>query len=312
MEELNSKISKYQKSNLNDILKKDYIKSLKDEKFAALTRKLKLSDEVGMKYTSKIEHTVSNLRNCEKCKSLNMCKNEVVGCVYYPTKKDEILEFNYVQCKYKNKSDIENSKNKSIVFGLSEDLKNASMSEIDINDKKRVELIKWLKKFYDEYPESKKGLYLHGSFGSGKTYLVAALLNEIAKKDYKVVMMYYPEMLSILKSTFDKSKEYNEYGMDTFTDTLDTIKTCDLLLIDDIGAETVTNWSRDEILGTILQYRMEHNLSTFLTSNLNIEELETHLSLVKNNMDKVKARRIIERIKQLTNDLELISVNRRN
>ena len=117
--------------------------------------------------------------------------------------------------------------------------------------------------------------------------------------------MYYPEMLSRLKSTFDSTVEsYNEV--------LDKIKICDILQIDDIGAETVTNWSRDEILGTILQYRMEHELSTFLTSNLTIEELETHLSLVKNNMDKVKARRIIERIKQLTTDMELISVNRRN
>lgn len=308
MEELNNKISKYQKSNLNDILKKDYVKSLKDEKFASLTRKFKLTDEVGMKYTSKLEHVVENLKNCEKCKSLNMCKNEVIGCVYYPTKNNDTLDFNYVQCKYKNKSDIENKKNKSIIYGLSNDLKNASMSDIDINDKKRVELIKWLKKFYDEYPKNKKGLYLHGSFGSGKTYLVAALLNELAKKDYKVVMMYYPEMLSILKSTFDK----NEYEVDTFNETLESIKTCDLLLIDDIGAETVTNWSRDEILGTILQYRMEHNLATFLTSNLSIDELEVHLSLVKNNMDKVKARRIIERIKQLTNDIELVSVNRRN
>lgn len=309
MENLKKSISKYKKNNLNDTLKRDYIKSLKDEKFASLAKKFKLSDEVGMKYTSKLEHTINNLRNCEKCKSLNMCKNEVEGCVYYPNKNGECLDFNYVQCKYKNKSDQENN-NKSIVYGLSNDLKNASMSLVDINDKNRVELIKWLKSFYDNYPESKKGLYLHGSFGSGKTYLIAALLNELAKKNYKVIMMYYPEMLSILKSTFDKSN--NEYEYDNFSETLDTIKKCDLLLIDDIGAETVTNWSRDEILGTILQYRMEHNLSTFLTSNLNIEELEIHLSLVKNNMDKVKARRIIERIKQLTTTQELISVNRRN
>lgn len=306
MEELN--INKYKRNDLKDTLKRDYVSSLKDEKFASLTKKLKLTDEVGMKYTSKLEHTVENLKNCEKCKSLNMCKNEVVGCVYYPTKSEEKLEFNYVQCKYKNKSDIENKKNKSIVYGLSNELKNASMADIDINDKKRVELIKWLKKFYDDYPTTKKGLFLHGSFGSGKTYLVAALLNELAKKDYKVVIMYYPEMLSILKSTFDKF----ETDSNTFSETFETIKTSDLLLIDDIGAETVTSWSRDEILGTILQYRMEHNLATFLTSNLNIDELEIHLSLIKNNMDKVKARRIIERIKQITVDLELISVNRRN
>ena len=306
MENLKNSISKYEKNNLDDLLKKDYVKSLKDEKFKSLVNKLKLSDEVGMKYTSKLEHTIENLRNCEKCKNLNMCKNEVEGCVYYPTKNNEKLEFNYVQCKYKNKSDEEN-KNKSIVYGLSNDLKNASMSDIDINDKKRIELIKWLKNFYDNYPENKKGLYLHGSFGSGKTYLISALLNELSKKGYKVVMMYYPEMLNILKSTFGLENE-----SESFKDTLENIKTCDLLLIDDIGAETVTNWSRDEILGTVLQYRMEYSLSTFLTSNLNLEELETHLSLVKNNMDKVKARRIIERIKQMTNDIELISVNRRN
>ena len=72
------------------------------------------------------------------------------------------------------------------------------------------------------------------------------------------------------------------------------------------------DWARDEILGSILQYRMDFNLPTFFTSNLTIDELETHLSIVKNNIDKVKARRIIERIKQLTTDIELISKNRRN
>ena len=67
MEELNTKIKKYQKDNLNDALKRDYISSLKDEKFASLVKKLRLKDEVGMKYTSKLEHTIDNLKNCEKC-----------------------------------------------------------------------------------------------------------------------------------------------------------------------------------------------------------------------------------------------------
>ena len=83
-------------------------------------------------------------------------------------------------------------------------------------------------------------------------------------------------------------------------------------MLDDIGAENVTNWGRDEILGTILQYRMDNHLTTFFTSNLDINELEKHLSITKDNMDMVKARRIIERIKQLTIDMELISKNRRD
>ena len=84
-----------------------------------------------------------------------------------------------------------------------------------------------------------------------------------------------------------------------------------MLLLDDIGAENCSNWSRDEILGPILQYRMENNLPTFFTSNLTLDELETALSTTTSGVDKLKARRIIERIKQLTVTLELVSKNRR-
>ena len=306
MEKLKNKTNKFYKNTLENDLKKDYVIALKTPKFKALVNKFKLTDEIGMKYTSKLERVVNDLKNCENCKNLLECKNEVNGCVYYPSKKEDGLDFNYVTCKYKNEYLEKEKLNKSKFFGLSSDLKNASMSDIDdIDFKKRSKVIKLLKEFYDNYPKIKKGLYLHGSFGSGKTFLVSCLLNELAKKDYKTVLIYYPELLNRLKSTFDNSDE-------SYKELLNEVKRCDLLLIDDIGAETVTNWSRDEILGTILQYRMENSLATFITSNLTLDELETHLSIIKNNTDKVKARRIIERIKQLTNDIELISVNRRD
>ena len=92
---------------------------------------------------------------------------------------------------------------------------------------------------------------------------------------------------------------------------INKIKNTPLLFIDDIGAENVTAWSRDEILCTILQYRMDNKLCTFFTSNLNIEDLEKHLSITKEGNEIVKARRITERIKQLTIDMELISKNLR-
>ena len=48
-----------------------------------------------------------------------------------------------------------------------------------------------------------KGLYLHGSFGSGKTFLLAALLNELKEKqnvEYEII--YFPELLRSLKDDF--------------------------------------------------------------------------------------------------------------
>ena len=138
-------------------------------------------------------------------------------------------------------------------------------------------------------------------FGSGKSFLVSALLNELhEKKKASVCMIYFPEALRTLKDDWDNFGSKIEY-----------FKSVDILLIDDIGAEKVTEWGRDEVLGTILQARMDSKLATFFTSNLNIKELESHLALSNKSDDLVKARRIIERIKQLTNDIELISVNRR-
>ena len=304
MKNINDATNKYYKENLEKELLNDYVIALKNEKFKKLVKRLKLDDETGKKYTSKLERAVSELNNCENCKGLVMCKNKVVGCVYYPEKDNDNLTFNYVACKYKKEQIREQEKKKSHLYGSNDKLSDASLGKIFTDDKKRVELIKWVTNFYHNFPNDLKGLYLHGSFGSGKTYIISALLNELARKNYKTVIIYYPELLNILKSTFDSKDEYNEV--------FNEIKTSDVLLIDDIGAETVTNWSRDEVLGTILQYRMEQNLTTFFTSNLTIDELETHLSIVKNNIDKVKARRIIERIKQLTTDIELISKNRRN
>ena len=292
-----------QSNDLKRELLKEYVKSLKDEDFKKLVTRLKINEDVAMKYTAKFEMSVEELKHCSKCKGLGNCKNKVNGCVYYPRVNDNnTVSFDYVACKYK-KEQIENDKHKPLIFEEPDAIKNASFDDIDKTDKNRNHVIKWVLKFYKDYEKNKniKGCYLHGSFGSGKSFILAALVNQLAKNGAKCVIMYYPDMLGRLKESFS----------DDFDVKMHTLKTCDVLMIDDIGAESVTQWSRDEILGTILQYRMDSKLPTFFTSNLNIDELETHLSQTKTGIDIVKAKRIIERVKFLTEDLELISENRR-
>ena len=181
----------------------------------------------------------------------------------------------------------------------------ASMKEIDTKDKNRFEVIKWINDYLKDVKKGiyHKGLYLSGNFGCGKTYLISAMLNEIAKMGKRVAIIYYPEFLRSLKESFYDNEEYKKK--------FNMIKKTEYILLDDIGADSVTEWSRDEVLGTILQYRMEEKLPTFFTSNLTIEELEHHLSLTNKDVDQVKARRIIERVKQLTENLIMISENKR-
>lgn len=277
-----------------------------DMTFRRIANELDLPTETLMKYTTKIEKASSELKNCKNCKNILECKNEVNGYVYYPQKNDSDIEFCYIPCKYKKELDKNNQYRDNIYyFNISENLKNASMKTIDTKDKNRFEAIKWIDNFINQYTKGIKckGIYLNGNFGCGKTYLLSAMLNELAKRGHKVAIVYYPEFLRALKESFNTTDE--------FKNKFNYIKKVELLLLDDIGAETVTEWSRDEILGTILQYRMEENLPTLFTSNLTMKELETHLSTTNKEIDSVKARRIMERIKHLTVDLTLISENKR-
>ncbi len=286
-------------------LKSDYAVAVKDDNFKKLINTLKIKEEIAIKYTSKLERCVSELGKCAKCKSLLACQNRVTGMVYYPkVMSDGSLEFNYVACKYKKKDLEEKAEINSSFFEMPYDIKKAKMSNIEV-ETKRAKIIKWLKKFYDSYQkgEKLKGLYLYGNFGSGKTYLISALLNELSKLNYSVVIIYYPELIRSIKESFSSGED--------FYDRMAEIKKCDLLLLDDIGAESVTSWNRDEILGTILQYRMDNKLATFFTSNLSLEDLESHLVIKDNAEEKIKARRIMERIKQLSEYMELFGENRR-
>lgn len=303
MENINESFTKYTRSNLDAMLKKDYATAVKNPEFKKLVNTLKIKENVAYKYTSKLERTVCELNNCSNCKSLHTCQNKVEGMVYYPTIKDEKLEFNYVACKYKKKDIKQKEEIKSKFFEMPYHIKMAKMSNIEINST-RAKIIKWINKFYDDFKSGKqtKGLYLSGSFGSGKTYILSALLNELSKLNYSCIIVYYPELLRSIKESFN-SDDYNER--------INEIKKCDLLLLDDIGAETTTPWNRDEILGTILQYRMDNKKATFFTSNLNIKELENHFITSNKDEEVIKARRIIERVKYLTDELELIGENKR-
>lgn len=279
-------------------LEENYRAAAKSLKFRRLVKTLDISDEMAMKYTSRLEETVKELDNCANCKGLVYCANRLAGHVQYPQKRNNQVIFSYAPCKYE-KELKEKEKNRRT---REKDIFNASMKDIDISDKKRIKVIKWLKDFYDKYDINGefKGLYLHGNFGCGKTYLISALFNELSKKRISTEIIYFPELLRDIKSDFD-----------TYADRIEYLEDVDLLLIDDIGAEKVTEWSRDEILGTILQKRMNNYKTTFFTSNLNMEELERHLRVNSYSDDEIKARRIIERIKQLTEDMELISENKR-
>lgn len=303
MKNVVEKMSDYGFNGKDEVLK-NFNVAKENECFNELVSKLKLPDEKLMKYTTTLEECSINYEICSKCKGLIHCPFKLNGYSYLPRVIDSRLEFDYQPCKYKIKELKKNSYQDNVyLFDLPKEIKEASIDDIYSNDSNRYNAILWINKFLGDYRKNKvsKGLYLYGNFGCGKTYMISALFNELARDGVKSVIIFWPEFLRDLKSSFDSG-----YG-----EKFELVKKAPLLLIDDIGAEATTLWGRDEIFCPLVQYRMQEHLPTFFTSNLDLKSLEEHFSVTKGNVDHIKARRIIERINQLTDQVEMVSKNLR-
>ena len=179
----------------------------------------------------------------------------------------------------------------------------ASLAKVELDDKGRFEAFEELANFVANYPEYQKGIYLYGDFGVGKSYMMAALAHDLSeKRQASTTLLHFPSFAIDVK---------NAISSGLVKETVDQVKKAEILILDDIGAEQMSAWVRDEILQVILQHRMQENLPTFFTSNFNFEELERHFAASRNGDETWQAKRVMERVKFLAKEIHLEGVNRR-
>lgn len=176
-------------------------------------------------------------------------------------------------------------------------------------DKKQAKIIKQIAFNYIKYfNKAKRGLYLHSKTpGSGKTMLSLIIGNEVMRIHEKTVKYTtVTDLMETLKSNFNNKTASNK-------DILDSFSEIDLLILDDIGQESIrvkkdsVSWA-EEMLFNILDKRQDFNKPTIFTSNLPINDLPYNQRL------KSRVTRMIElplvfpeediRVKDNNNDTE--------
>ncbi|MBR2671211.1 MAG: ATP-binding protein [Oscillospiraceae bacterium] len=111
--------------------------------------------------------------------------------------------------------------------------------------------------YAEDFP-SRDNLMMTGSAGLGKTHLALSIANRVIERGYEV---FYCSAASIFNTLEDE-----KYGRKTGT-TLSNLKNCDLLVLDDLGAEHLTS-SIVSSLYDLINSRINAEKPTIITTNI--------------------------------------------
>ncbi len=113
-------------------------------------------------------------------------------------------------------------------------------------------------------PDTSKNLLFMGSAGLGKTHLTLAIVSGVIEKGY---LPFY----SSAENLFSKieTEKFSGEGRGTY----DLILNCDLLVIDDLGTEMATQFTKSALYNLVNTRILSHK-PTIINTNLSLKEIE--------------------------------------
>jgi DNA replication protein DnaC len=126
-------------------------------------------------------------------------------------------------------------------------------------------------KIAHSYAEKPKGwLVFMGGYGSGKTHLAAAIANYRARLGDPPLFVMVPDLLDHLRATFSPNSNV------AFDRRFDEIRTAPLLVLDDLGTQSMTPWVKEKLY-QLFNYRYNAELPTVITTSDSLDEMDPRI-----------------------------------
>ncbi len=136
----------------------------------------------------------------------------------------------------------------------------ANMSQRELMQRLRKIAERWIEAF----PKNdKKQMLIIGGTGLGKSFLLNCMAHAVIGRGHSALLM---TSNGINEAAF---KSINERS-----DMLETLRSTELLLIDDLGAEPIYNNITVKAFFSVIDFRIEHGLHTVIATNLELSDIE--------------------------------------
>lgn len=142
--------------------------------------------------------------------------------------------------------------------------------------------------FYKDFENRNTGLLLFGPVGNGKSHLARGIEWQLDNDGWATLFLDWPQLVELAKATFDNNNKL------TVNDYIRAAADADLLVLDEIGIGSLTDWEFNNLLFPIMNSRA--GKKTIYTTNLDPERLERWFASDKNGKPLDVDGRLIDRI----------------
>ncbi len=127
-------------------------------------------------------------------------------------------------------------------------------------------ILVFCKRYAEQFDLHAPSLLLSGNTGLGKTHLSLAIASEVMQKGYGVL---YDSVINLLRRV-----EREHFGKaEDNADTLELLLSCELLILDDLGAEFDSSFYVSTVYN-IINTRLNCGLPTIISTNLTHEQVQ--------------------------------------
>ena len=143
---------------------------------------------------------------------------------------------------------------------------------------------------FEDFKQRGKGLLLHGTTGTGKTFISACIANALIDNGYRVLMTSFSRV------------ENTVFGLSNKQEYYDSLNRYDLLILDDFGVERSTEY-KQEIVYNVIDGRTKAGLPLIVTSNITSQELK--------NPKSTNEQRVFSRLLKMCHPITVTGKDRR-